>query len=236
MSEPVDGFSKRYRTALVGYVRAPGEAALRTAYELGREAVSAELTVLELAVAHHDALSSALGEPAPDDRRVVTEAACDFFVESLSAFEMVTRGFREAREAAVLEQRHAAILRQLSNFLADASLALDATESLEEMLQLVVEQARELLGATRCDAHVTVGDETTTTFESSSAADDGAADTPREQLSATLVGWDGRELGRIDVFDKIGGGFTDVDSAVLLHVAQMASAAVERAQLYRRIR
>ena len=44
--------------------------------------------------------------------------------------------------------------RQLSTFLADASLALDASESLEEMLQLVAEQARELVGAQCCVATV----------------------------------------------------------------------------------
>jgi hypothetical protein len=234
MTEPLDGFRERYTTAFDDYVGERDEATLRTAYELGREAVSNELTVQELAVVHHHALISALGASAAEGQ-AVTDAACEFFVESLSAFEMVTRGFREAREAALLEQRHAAILRQLSNFLIDASLALDAAGSLEEMLQLVVEQARELLGATRCDAHVTIDGETMTTIESSSAANGGAPDSPHEQLSARLVGWDGRELGTIDVFDKIDGGFTEVDSAVLIHVAQMASAAVERAQLYRRI-
>ena len=44
--------------------------------------------------------------------------------------------------------------RQLSTFLADASLALDATDSLEEMLRLVAEQARELVGAECCVATV----------------------------------------------------------------------------------
>ena len=46
--------------------------------------------------------------------------------------------------------------RQLSTFLADASLALDASGSLEEMLQLVAEQARELGGADCCVATVAV--------------------------------------------------------------------------------
>ena len=40
----------------------------------------------------------------------------------------------------------------LSSFLADASLALDTHGSLEEMLQLVAEQARELIGAECCVA------------------------------------------------------------------------------------
>ena len=69
---------------------------------------------------------------------------------------MVQRGFGEAREAARLERRQTELSRQLSTFLADASLALDASESLEEMLRLVAEQARELVDADCCVA--TVGD------------------------------------------------------------------------------
>ena len=70
---------------------------------------------------------------------------------------MVQRGFAEARQAALLERRQTRLSRQLSTFLADASLALDASESLEEMLRLVAEQARELVGADCCVATVAVG-------------------------------------------------------------------------------
>ena len=84
----------------------------------------------------------------------MTRAAGDFFLESLASFEMVQRGFREATEAARLERRQTEMSRQLSTFLADASLALDASESLEEMLRLVAEQARELVGAQCCVATV----------------------------------------------------------------------------------
>ena len=70
---------------------------------------------------------------------------------------MVQRGFREAKEEASgsnAARRH--MSRQLSTFLADASLVLDASESLEEMLRLVAEQARELKGAECCIATVTM--------------------------------------------------------------------------------
>ena len=224
-------FRDQYVAALTEHVRSPDEATLRVGYELGREAVSRELTVLDLAVAHHEALAAALAESAETKPRAIAEAAADFFVESLSAFEMVQRGFREAHEVALAEQRHAAILRQLSTFLADASVALDAAASLEEMLQLVVEQARELVGARRSFARVIVGDEP---IEASSGTDDGAA--TDERVTATLVGWDGRELGGIEACGKTNGKFTEVDAAVLVHLAQMASAAVERAQLHRRNR
>ena len=43
---------------------------------------------------------------------------------------------------------------------------------------------------------------------------------------------DGNELGAIQLFDKKEGDFTDDDEAVIVHLAQMASAAIERARLY----
>ena len=49
-----------YASAIADYVHAPNETALRIAYELGREAVRRELSVLDLAVAHQQALSAVL--------------------------------------------------------------------------------------------------------------------------------------------------------------------------------
>jgi GAF domain/Phosphoserine phosphatase RsbU, N-terminal domain len=144
-------FDAAYRDAFRDYLRDPGEATLRAAYELGRDAVRRELTVLDLALAHHDALASELrGEGQPGGHEQLVRAAGAFFLESIASFDMVQRGFREARDAALLERRHAHVLRQLSDFLADASLALDASNSLAEMLRLIAEQARELIPADCC--------------------------------------------------------------------------------------
>ena len=274
------GYRSAYASAFAEYLAESAEPALRAAYELGREAVAKELSVLDLAAIHHDVLLSTLAEcPTRPDMQRVSAAAGDFFLESLSAYEMVQRGYREAREAAIVETRQAAILRQLSGFLADTSLALHVGDSLEEMLQLVAEQARELIGAECCLASVTVDDgprgaieavslsaaraeaaadtATTSLFKVSSLIDSAAAparmtadelarhppaqifarltgsDGPlRGRLVARLGGLDGRELGAIHLFDKLLGDFTEVDEAVLLHLADMTSAAVERAQLY----
>ena len=101
-------------------------------------------------------LSALAGASGAAEAQQVTRAAGDFFLEGLSTFEMVQRGFAEARQAARLERRQTELSRQLSTFLADASLALDASDSLEEMLRLVAEQARELVGADCCVATVAV--------------------------------------------------------------------------------
>src|SRR4029079_15597175 len=71
--------------------------------------------------------------------------------------------FVEERERMIREQqaairRRAEMLHRLSTFLADASLALDAPGSVEEILQLVAEHARELVGAECCRVEVRLAD------------------------------------------------------------------------------
>ncbi len=152
----VEEFRAAYAAAFRSYVDDATENNLRTAYELGREAVVRELSVLDLTLLHHDALLDALREAPTGEVERVTRAAAAFVLESLSAFEMVRRGFIEAREAALHERRNAAMLRQLSNFLADISLALATPDPREEMLQLVAEHARELIGCEWCRVSVAV--------------------------------------------------------------------------------
>ena len=268
-------FRAAYASALLDYLLEPSEASLRVAYELAREAVSRSFNVLELADAHQQALMSVLLDASDAaEAQAIARAAGDFFLEGLSTFEMVQRGFAEARQAALLERRQTRLSRQLSTFLADASLALDASESLEEMLRLVAEQARELVGAECCMVTVAVGDGPRTAEGASYPEDERrwsafvrwldlpaiyrviresggsvriagdqlarlrpfcAADSARPLrgwLAASLSALDGRELGAIQLFDKHGAGFTVDDEAALVHLAQMTSAAVERARLY----
>lgn len=268
-------FRAAYASALRDYLSDPSETSLRVAYELARQAVSRQLSVLELAVAHQEALLSELGgaSGAAEVQRV-TRAAGDFFLEGLSTFEMVQRGFREARQAALLERRQTELSRRLSTFLADASLALDAHDSLEEMLRLVAEQARELVGGECCLVTVAQGGETRLAEATSHpegdrrwqalirwldlfavyrlvGANGGSVRLAGEQLArqppfsttagdrplqgwlaASLTALDGSELGAIQLFDKPDAGFTVDDEAALVHLAQMTSAAVERARHY----
>jgi GAF domain/Phosphoserine phosphatase RsbU, N-terminal domain len=269
-------FRAAYRSAFLEYLLDPGETTLRVAYELGREAVTRQLSVLDLAVAHHEAILSAFaeGSSSPEDARHVAEAAGDFFLESLATFEMVQRGLREAREAALVERRQTEMSRQLSSFLADASLALDSSDSLEEMLRLVAEQARELVGADCCVATLTL-DGVPRAAEAASFPEmdrgwtalirwldlpavlrlvrlnggsvrmdeDDLSQLPpfrspagkhplRGWLAASLTTLNGGELGVIQLFNKQDGAFTEDDEAAAVHLAQMASAAVERARLY----
>ena len=43
---------------------------------------------------------------------------------------------------------------------------------------------------------------------------------------------DGHQIGSLEVVEKVDGTFTELDQAVLVHIAEMASAAIERIHLY----
>ncbi len=178
-----------------------------------------KLSVLDLAVAHHEALLSVLADVStPAEAQAVTRAGGDFFLESLSSYEMVQRGFSEARQTASLERRQTELSRQLSTFLADASLALDASDSLEEILQLVAEQARELVGADCCVATVA------------------AEGRPRIAEAASYAQADRQWMGLVQWLDLFGiyrlirssGGSVRIAGAQLARLAPFRTAASDR--------
>jgi hypothetical protein len=262
---------RSYAVGLQTYLRDPNERTLRAAYELGREAVTRELDVLDLALVHHEAFAAALRAAHPDDLERLTRSAGDFLVDSLSAFEMIRRAYTETRDAAALERRQANMLRQLSTLLADASLALDAG-SLDEMLRLVAEQARELTGAACCVAALAGADGPEVEATAFDEDDEHAAafvesadlrafarvvrpawravrmsrgelaahpasrhlDLRGGWLAAPLTTLDERQIGWIQLLAPAGAEFTEIDEAVLAHLAQMTSATVERARMYSR--
>jgi serine phosphatase RsbU (regulator of sigma subunit)/anti-sigma regulatory factor (Ser/Thr protein kinase) len=221
MSADLDTFRAGYLAAFQSYLAGGGETGLESAYELGREAVSDELSLLELAGIHHEVLADCLADAPEGQLERVARAGTDFFRESLSTFEMIQRGFGEAQETARLEQRHAAQLRGL----ADAALALNSTLSVNEMLELLGERAREIVGAGHSAVRV---------------AD--AADVPRRpvrergRLIAPLIDRKEHTLGVIEISHKREGEFTEDDESILVQLAHMASVAIENARLYERQR
>jgi signal transduction histidine kinase len=86
--------------ALIEHVRQPGEKGRARAYELGRAAQAGGLGLVDMVAALHGALTAAAAEL----RGTVAEAAVlaasqEFWIECLSAFEMVYRGSAEANAA-----------------------------------------------------------------------------------------------------------------------------------------
>jgi hypothetical protein len=261
-------FRSAYVAAFLAHLSERDERTLYAAWELGRDAMVSGVGVMDLAEAHHDALIAGLRNET--DVFATTRAARDFLLESLSAFEMERRGMTEARADAEAERRRAAIVRRLSSFFADASLSVDGSASAHEILHLLAEQARELVGGACCVATLSAGvgvpDARAASYAEADAAwgarlalsdlasleellratasvvradprdldtgvaGDGAA--ARSWLGVALTALDGRTIGFVHVFDHRPRAFAADDEAVLVHLAQMASAAVERTELY----
>ena len=121
----------------------------------GREAVTAQLSVLDLAETHHRALQDALdGEEEAARRGELLAAAGVFFGEALSTFEIAHRGYHEVQEVARLEHEYVTQLRALGEW----SVRINATMTTEEVLQLTVEAAQRVLGAGHATISSTSGD------------------------------------------------------------------------------
>ena len=225
------GFGSDYRRGVSRHVRIPDEATLRQAYELGRAAIMLDIGPLDIATAHHDALRSLLQPLGSEQVEEILARAADFLSEALTAYEMMRRSFLALSETDRQQRHHAAVVRGLSALLADTSLAAHGRESIAEMLQLVVEHARELTNASRCTAELT----TTAWPGPMTAVAGGNADanvaTPPD-FDVQLTSLDGSRLGSITLWRASSNPLSELDEALVVHIAQMASAALDRAALF----
>jgi len=132
-----DRLLKKYSTALTSYIQGNGEIALQHAYEVSREAIAdLNLGLLDMAVLHHEALEQALRATITENEKGrMIKAAGEFFAESMSAYEMVYRSYKDKNAALrhindVLEQEVRRIAHVLhdeagqSLFAAQISLAM----------------------------------------------------------------------------------------------------------------
>jgi len=149
---------------------------------------------------------------------------------------MVVREGEEEAAAAGAEQRSEQLRR-----LAAAALLINSTLSLDELLQAITEQARETIGAGQAVTRLTggidapadgSGFDALVCRENRSLRLTATEAPPRGWLAAPLVGRDGRNLGLVQLSDKHVGEFDAEDEAILVQLAQMASAALENARLY----
>jgi serine phosphatase RsbU (regulator of sigma subunit) len=187
------------------------------------------MSVLDLAEAHHAALRSALDGGSPPEATV--QAAADFLRESLSIFESVHRGYSEVREVARLEHEHVEQLRAL----ADASVALNSSLTVEEILQITADAARSLIGGTRATVAIFAPDPRLRPLTATSPAQLSDGEPEPARLAARLTARGG-ELGMIEVVDRHEREFSARDDTILTQLAQLASVAISNAQLYERER
>jgi len=91
---------RAYASALEDYLCAGGEAALRSAYEIGRAALADGRGVLDMAAMHHASIARVLQQTSSAAALARhLDRAQEFFNESLSPYEMAHRGFQDATSA-----------------------------------------------------------------------------------------------------------------------------------------
>ncbi|HYI18316.1 MAG TPA: SpoIIE family protein phosphatase, partial [Solirubrobacteraceae bacterium] len=228
---PSHGLRERYAEAFRAWLEHRDERELGTAYALGREAVSLQLSVLDLADAHHRAAAEALREEHDPQRagELIT-AASTFLGEALSTFEIAHRGYIEVQEVARLEHEHVEQLRTL----AGASVKINATLTTEEALQLSADAAQEVLGARRATISSATGDPFARALSATSPAG-GTREATGPPIGVMLRSA-GRPLGMLEVADDPAREFTPRDEAILAQLGQVASVAIAKTEAYTRER
>jgi serine phosphatase RsbU (regulator of sigma subunit) len=224
-TEGTSTLASRYAAAFAAYLSTRSEQSLGAAYDLGREAVASQMSVLDIAEAHHRALLSY--PPAPE----TIQAGADFLRESLSSFESVHRGYLEVSEVARIEHAFSEQLRQL----AEASVAINSSLTVEGILQLTADTARTILRAARATVAILAPDPRLRPLTATSPSRLGGGEPHPSRLSAQLTGR-GKELGMLEAIDVGEREFTARDEAILTQLAQLTSVAISNTQLYERER
>jgi hypothetical protein len=87
----LDALTRDYQAALLRSLPRREEAALSSGYELGRGAVAAGVSILDLARIHHEILLQVIADTRPEDVVDVASAASEFFLEVLAPYDMTQR-------------------------------------------------------------------------------------------------------------------------------------------------
>ena len=96
MADPVDRVRLDYAPLMLRYLTQRDESGLQAAYELGREAMSESVGVLDLVRVHNDVFLGVLATARDvDEARSLAEAASMLLIDFVAAFEMPHRGFLE---------------------------------------------------------------------------------------------------------------------------------------------
>jgi PAS domain S-box-containing protein len=141
----------KYRVALAAYVEHGTEEHLARAYELGRTALNLGLGVMDIARLHQEALIKLVAVQPAIANAKWTKMVETFQMETLSAFEVAHRGFRDAcdrlqRLNETLAERNrdlAASNRRLEQEVIERKNAQEALQESELKFRSVVETAQD---------------------------------------------------------------------------------------------
>ena len=85
----LEALTRDYRTAFLRYLPRREEAALTRGYELGRGAVTAGVSILDLTRIHHEILLDVLRDTRPEE--FIKVASAEFLLEVLATYDMTQR-------------------------------------------------------------------------------------------------------------------------------------------------
>ncbi len=80
-----------YRTMLLRFLPHHDEGARAAAYDLGRRAIAAEVSLLEVCRVHHEVVMEVLRETPQDKVLGIVEGATELLLEALAAYDMTHR-------------------------------------------------------------------------------------------------------------------------------------------------
>ena len=96
VTDDVDRLRRDYAPVFLKYLTRQDEAGLRSAYELGREAMRRSVGLLEVVRIHNEAYLDVVGTVRElDEAQELARAASAFLLELVAAFEMAQRGFMD---------------------------------------------------------------------------------------------------------------------------------------------
>jgi hypothetical protein len=209
-----------YRAALLAYVSGPDEDGRSQAYDLGREAVAASLSLLELTGLHTDILRDAppgLDLSTPKAAILATE----FLAESLTTFDMAQRGFWDAQERARTEAER----REKGQRLAEAYMAVATRRALSERLADIAGWAARLAGAAGAEVTMVAGDDLYED-EQLPVGSTGSGAGGDDRVVLDIPGRFGTPVARLSVATP---PLSPTDADVLEQFARMAGVAIEAA-------
>jgi phosphoserine phosphatase RsbU-like protein len=90
----VEALRRDYRIAFLRYLPSRDEAALASAYDIGRASVADGTSVLILTQIHHQILREVVAESPVDEVDQLIERAAEFVAEVLGSVEMIQRSLR----------------------------------------------------------------------------------------------------------------------------------------------
>jgi hypothetical protein len=92
---PLGDLMQDYRTTLMRFLPRRDEAARESAYELGRRAFAAGISLLDVCRVHHEVALELLGDAVPEDFLDITRSAGELLLDVLAAYEVTHRSLLE---------------------------------------------------------------------------------------------------------------------------------------------